>query len=252
MIAIISPISQERAALAALCASREWATTECDSLRTFKKLLQHLGPRIVLTRRRLGDGYADDVLAALAAAGMSASASVVVLLGAGTPSSVEARLVALGADCVQRDPVRSDVLVEYLQKYQDRDSRTAGAAPRIVLNPFEFAGAAVDPVERTLRLRKRVTHLTPHEVDLIELLLHSEGGVLTYDTLYSDILERKFRGDTSNMRVLLGKLMSSARLVGLPLRNWIQVVPKLGYRYRPPLPEVAPAVKAKPTRAAKP
>ncbi len=96
-----------------------------------------------------------------------------------------------------------------------------------MLNPFSFAGASVDPDERTLRHRNKVAHLTPHEVDLIELLLHSEGGVLTYDTLYSDILDRRFRGDTSNMRVLLGKLMASARTVGLPLRNWVQVVPKL-------------------------
>ncbi len=114
VIAIVSPASHERAAITALCATRGWATTECESLRAFKKLLQHLGPRVVITRRRLGDGYVDDVMAALAAAGMSASANVVVLIGAGTPSSVEARLVALGADCVQRDPVRSDVLIEYL------------------------------------------------------------------------------------------------------------------------------------------
>jgi DNA-binding response OmpR family regulator len=238
VIAIVSPASQERSALAALCASRGWVTTECDSLRAFRKLLLHLAPRIVLTRRRLGDGYADDVMAALAAAAMSASTNVVVLIGPGTSSSIEARLVALGADCVQRDPVRSDVLAEYLAKYQGTP-HTRSQPPPIVLKPFSFADASVDPVERKLQRGTKVTHLTPHEVELVGLLLQSEGGVLTYDTLYSDILDRRFRGDTSNMRVLLGKLMASARAVGLPLRAWVQVVPKLGYRYRklsPPLP----------------
>lgn len=247
MIAIVSPASQERGALAALCASRGWVTTECDSLRTFRKLLLHLGPRIVLTRRRLGDGYSDDVIAALATAGMAASVHVVVLIGAGTPSSVEARQVTLGADCVQRDPVRPDVLVEYLAKYQGASPGARGAAPRIVLKPFPFAGASVDPVDRRLQHGKKTTHLTPHEVDLIELLLHSEGGVLTYDTLYSDLLDRKFRGDTSNMRVLLGKLMASAEAVGLSLRDWVQVIPKMGYRYREPAAEVPPV--SKPRRA---
>ena len=250
MIAIVSPASQERAALAALCASRGWVTAECDSLRGFKKLLLQLVPRIVLSRRRLGDGYADDVIAALAEAGMMASTNVVVLIGPGTPSSVEARLVTLGADCVQRDPVRSDVLVEYLAKYEGAAPGARGEPPPIVLKPFPFAGALVDPVERVLTHGKKCAHLTPHEVDLVELLLHSEGGVLTYDTLYSDILERRFRGDTSNMRVLLGKLMTSARKVGLPLRDWVQVIPKLGYRYRTPVPVVPTATKPRRSRTA--
>jgi len=249
VIAIVSPAPQERVALSALCESRGWASTECDSLRAFRKLLQHLGPRIVLTRRRLGDGYSDDVLAALAAAGMTAAANVVVLIGAGTPASVEARQVALGADCVQRDPVRPEVLVEYLAKYNTGQPRVRRETPRIVRAPFSFAGALVDPVERTLQHRKRIVHLTPHEVDLIELLIPSEGGVLTYDTLYSDLLERRFRGDTSNMRVLLGKLMASARTVGLPLRKWVQVIPKLGYRYRQPALEERPFLKARRPKA---
>ena len=249
MIAIVSPASQERSALAALCASRGWVTTECDSLRSFKKLLFHLAPRIVLTRRRLGDGYADDVMAALAASAMSASTNVVVLIGAGTSSSIEARLVALGADCVQRDPVRSDVLAEYLAKYRSSPPHAHHPSPPIVLKPFAFAGASVDPVERRLQRGNKVSHLTPHEVELVELLLQSEGGVLTYDTLYSDILDRRFRGDTSNMRVLLGKLMASARMVGLPLRDWVQVVPKLGYRYRQPAAPLPVGTKPRRGRA---
>ncbi len=237
-------------ALSALCTSRGWANTECDSLRAFRKLLQHLGPRIVLTRRRLGDGFSDDVIYSLAAAGMTASTNIIVLIGAGTPASVEARQVALGADSVQRDPVRPEVLVEYLAKYQAGAPRARRETARIVRDPFPFAGALVDPVERTLRHRKKITHLTPHEVDFIELLIPSEGGVLTYDTLYSELLERRFRGDTSNMRVLLGKLMASARIVGLPLRNWVQVIPKLGYRYRQPVPAVEPAPKPRRVRSA--
>lgn len=235
MIAIVSPSLPERGAFAALCESRGWVTTECDSLRAFKRLLHHVRPRVVLTRRRLGDGYSDDVMAALAAADVT-TAKIVVLMGAGTPSSVEARQVALGADCVQRDPVRPDVLVEYLAKYHQTAKRARNYTPRIVLKPFAFAGASVDPIGRKLSLGKKTGHLTPHEVDLIELLIQSEGGILTYDTLYSEILGRRFRGETSNMRVLLGKLAATASGVGVQLRRWVEVIPKMGYRFRPPPP----------------
>ena len=233
MIAIVSPSLHERTAFAALCGSRGWITTECDSLRAFKRALLRMRPRVVLTRRRLGDGFSDDVIAALTGAEIS-SARVVVLMGANTPSAVEARQVALGVDCVQRDPVRTDVLVEYLEKYRQASEPARNGTARIVLKPFAFAGVTVDPVGRQLRRGNKAGHLTPHEVDLVELLVQSEGGILTYETLYSDILGRRFRGDTSNMRVLLGKLTASARAAGVQLREWVEVVPKMGYRYRPP------------------
>ena len=45
---------------------------------------------------------------------------------------------------------------------------------------------------------------------------------------------RRFRGDTSNLRVLLGKLTASAVSLGISLQKWVEVIPKLGYRYRRP------------------
>ena len=244
MIAIVSPSTHERAAFVALCGSRGWVTTECDSLRAFKRALLRVRPRIVLTRQRLGDGFSDDVIAALTGAEVS-SARVVVLMGANAPSAVEARQVALGVDCVQRDPVRTDVLVEYLEKYRRVPEPARHGTARIVLKPFAFAGATVDPVGRQLRRGNKASHLTPHEVDLVELLVQSEGGILTYETLYSEILGRRFRGDTSNMRVLLGKLTASARAAGIQFREWVEVVPKMGYRYRQPQSEKLTAPKAR-------
>jgi DNA-binding response OmpR family regulator len=244
VIAIISPSTSERMALTALCDCRGWISTECDSVRAFRKLLQRMRPRIVLTRRRLEDGYSDDVVGELRSAGV-ANARILILISAATPAATEARQVALGADCVLRDPVRPDVLVEYLRKYHDAMQVATADNPTIELKSFEFAGATVDPIARTLRCRRKIGHLTPHEVDLIELLLESEGGVLTYEMLYQEILGRKFRGETSNMRVLLGKLAGSASSVGVPLRHWVEVIPKLGYRYRPP-PVSEPPVERKP------
>ncbi len=233
MIAIVSPSLAERVAFGALGESQGWITAECDSLRAFRRLLRHMRPRVVLTRRRLGDGYSDDVIAALVAAEIT-TAKILVLMGADTPASVEARQVALGADCVQRDPVRTEVLVEYLAKYYKVPQRARRETPSVVLKPIVFAGALVDPIDRQITLGKKTRHLTPHEVDLVELLVQSEGGILTYDTLYNEILGRRFRGETSNMRVLLGKLGASAEGVGIKLRRWVEVIPKLGYRYRPP------------------
>ena len=233
MILIVSSFPQERQALANLCASREWPCIECDSLRTLRKNLKSIRPTVVVTRHKLSDGYSDDVLFALTSSALLPLTKVVVLLSAGIGAAHEARQVALGADCVHRDPVRIDVLVEYLAKYR-REALDSADRPKRALTrePSEFAGATIDWNERRLLHAGKSAVLTPREIQLVELLIESEGAILTYDTLYHEILGRRFDGDTGNIRVLLTRLTGKAASVGISLREWIEVLLKSGYRYR--------------------
>src|SRR5437868_7274317 len=128
----------------------------------------------------------------------------------------------MGADCVHRDPVRIDVLLVYLAKYTGKLSDSPPAVTHSPARTHLFAGAALNILERTLRRRGLTVLLTPREVALAELLVRSRGEVITYETLYNEILGSIFRGDTSNMRVLLGKLTASARSVGITLRAWLE------------------------------
>jgi DNA-binding response OmpR family regulator len=234
LIAIVSSHSRERNAFAALCENRGWPCTECDSVHSIRKLLGRFHPRVVLTRHKLSDGYSDDVIRAVSASSGSVFTKIIVLLPAGTPSTLEARQVTLGADCVQRDPVRTDVVSEYVSKYLTTSKQPGRGKPGNIAKPFQFAGARVHPAERTLQRGKKFVRLTPREIELSQLLAQSDGEVSTYEFLYGEILGRKFRGDTSNLRVLLNKLDLSARGAGVAVRDWIQVIPKLGYRYQSP------------------
>ena len=231
VIAIVSSQPRERTAFAALSESRGWPTTECDSIRAAVRLLQHSAPKVMLVRHRLADGYSDEVLAA---AGPASATKFIVLIPAGSTATLEARQLALGADCVQRDPVRTEVLAEYLAKYVKAAAAKNAGAARVAPKTIPFAGATLQPSARTLTREGRAVELTPREVALIQALVHPQGELTTYETLYHEILGRRFRGDTSNMRVLLGKLIKSAAELDVDLRHWIEVVPKLGYRYRRP------------------
>jgi DNA-binding response OmpR family regulator len=233
MIHIVSSHPGERRALVALCASRDWVSVDCDSFHAFQRTLRHTPPRVVVTRQRLDDGYSDDVIAMLADAGLLPGTKVVVLLAASGTSAQEARQVTLGADLVQRDPVRTDVLLEYIARYRSHPVPVERKRASPAADSFPFLGAIVQSVERTIHHRGRTATLTPRQVELVELLAAAAGQVVTYQTLYSEILGRKFRGDTSNMRVLLGKLDAALRPVGLRLRRHVEVIPKTGYRYRP-------------------
>jgi DNA-binding response OmpR family regulator len=237
MVAIISSTPRESAALADLCEQRGWNCIEGRSVHAAKRIIGRAQFRVAIVRYQLEDGFSDDVITTLAESDIARPTKIIVLIGAGTPASIEARQLNLGADCVQRDPVRSEVLLAYIDKYVRTAAKTR-TAPRP--KRINFSGAMLDPLDRSLEHRGKTVRLTPREVTLIELLSGSTDHVVTYELLYNEILGRQFRGDTSNMRVLLAKLSMSARQIGVTLRHCVDVIPKTGYRYRlrPPSPNV--------------
>jgi DNA-binding response OmpR family regulator len=228
VIAIVSSSAHERAAFTNLCEDRGWNIIACSSVRAMKRQLAHESPSVMLLRQQLEDGYADDVISALSRPSSAPSPRIIVLLSASASASCEVRLIEMGADCIQRDPIRSDVVLAYLAKYirLSRTRRSAGEPSAV-----HFAGARLNPLERTLHLNGSAVSLTPREVMLVEVLAESKDHVVTYEILYSEVLGRRFRGETSNMRVLLGKLGSSIKPLGLILQHHVDVIPKTGYRY---------------------
>lgn len=180
-----------------------------------------------MIRHKLNDGFSDEAIAIVRASAVSTK--IIVLLTAGTSPAIEARQINLGADCVLRDPVNMEVILAYVAKYRGAQNSTA-EVPSGHFAVFPIGGAVIDPTERTLRFQGKIARLTPKEVELGQLLATSRE-LVTYETMYDEIFGRKFYGDTSNLRVLLGKLDRSARTTGMEIRSCIEVIPKLGYRY---------------------
>jgi DNA-binding response OmpR family regulator len=239
VIAIISSNTRERAAFCALCESVGWPYVDFESLRHARRAALRVRPKGLLTRHRLIDGYSDDILRAPDDFALTSAVRIIVLIAAGSPTDLEARQISLGADVVLRDPVRADVILAYLERFRAlagklnvgaNDAESPAASEKGTL---DFAGARLDVLNRNLHHKGKTTFLSPREVELMQLLAEMPGEVASYEMLYSELLQRKFRGETANMRVLLGKLCDSCATVGLPLRSWIQVIPKTGYRYLP-------------------
>lgn len=231
MIAIACSGATERTALVSLCEANGWPTIECHSVRATLRSLRRHQPRVVVMRHRLEDGYSDDVIAAFESREQRLTTKLIVLLDAGVPSSVEVRQVGLGADCVLRNPIRTDVLIAYIVNYLKASPPVWSSIARTGDGTIDFCGGTFAPVARTLRHGKNLISLTPREAVLIELLTQFPGTVASYERMYGEVLGRRYLGDTSNMRVLLGKLAASCRAIGMEIRSRIQVIPKTGYRY---------------------
>lgn len=230
MILIVSSSARERSALLALCESAGWVAAPAESLRAARRHLLRHEARVVVARHALDDGHADHLLSGPEGNARGTAARLIVLAGAALPATEEARLVLLGADCVLRDPVRTEVLLAHLSRLLRRDAGKGRPGPRSTAR-LRFAGAELRPDDRTLRHGSRTLTLTPREAELAEVLSARPGEVVTYDTLYAEILGRRFRGDTSNLRVLLGKLTATCRPLGIEVRDWVEVIPKAGYRH---------------------
>jgi DNA-binding response OmpR family regulator len=232
MILIVSNFTREAAALAALCETRSWPCLACASIAAFRSLVEKTEPRAVVTRHRFRDGYSDDLFSLLKLSGLAVMPKSIVLVAANFTARQEARQIALGADCVLRDPIRVDVLVEYLAKYRSPDAKPAGTSPTAALC-FEFAGAQVFPHEHRVEHLNDFLQVTPREIEFLQILARSPGKVVSYHTLYAELLGRTFAGDTANLRVLLGKTAASFQRLRINLREVVQVIPKTGYQYLP-------------------
>jgi two-component system KDP operon response regulator KdpE len=214
--------------LAVLIGSASNPVSQCRSLRQFNSLLERMAPALVITRLRLTDGYSDDVLASLARLRFLPEIAVIVIAEADCTQKQEARQLRLGADSVLKDPLKPDVLLEYSAKFLRDFRRPLAKTP--VSREFDLAGATIIPDLHQLRLRGKKIKLSPKETELARILAEFRGRVATYDFIYSELFSRTFSGDTANLRVLFGKLVSSFRKLRIDLRAVVQVLPKSGYR----------------------
>jgi DNA-binding response OmpR family regulator len=232
MILVVVSHPAERSALVSLCETRSCPATPCATFRELRSALGLSSSRVVIVRQRLTDGTSEDVIRFARQHGASGP-RVIVLLSAAANSESEARHVSLGADAVLRDPVRIEVLLAYMERYK-KERPLPPRASRAYNASFPFAGLRIDPRDRVARRGSRAVRLTPREVALAQQLALSPGQVVDYAALFHDILGRPYRGDTSNMRVLLGKLAASLTVVGGSVRDHVEVIPKTGYRYLAP------------------
>lgn len=230
MILLVSSSAREAALLTALCEQRSWPCQACTTVAEFVQLAEKNELRAVVVRQRLRDGYSDDILAALERIEAALMTRAIVLVPADCSIRQEARQVALGADCVLRDPVRMEVLLEYLNRYR---AEARGAPARVSPLCHEFAGVQVFPHEHRLVRLEQSIHVAPQEIGLLRLLTRSAGKVVPYPVLYSELFNQRFAGDTANCRVLLGKVTASFRQLGVDLRAFVEVIPKSGYLYAP-------------------
>lgn len=232
MILLASNFAREADAFAALFTTREWPCQACQSVADCKRVASVNPPRIAILRHRLVDGHSDEVLKFIADHLPRESCHVVVLAPATFSTQDECRQRELGADHVFRDPVRVEVLLQLISGYRDHYRTNHRNDPKAA-SCYDFCGATVYPAEHRLVHGQKEIKTTPKIIELVQLLHHNAGRLVSYTELYDVLFSRRFVGETANCRVLLAKVDNAFRQLGVDFRACVQVVPKSGYLYDP-------------------
>jgi TolB protein len=105
---------------------------------------------------------------------------------------------------------------------------------------FEFADLRLYPDERLLTKNEERVSLTPRVMDLLILLVEHEGVLVTKDVVLESVWQDSYVDESnvartvSTLRTKLGVQESGG--------DFIETVPKLGYRFIAPVRKVEPAV----------
>jgi len=129
-----------------------------------------------------------------------------------------------GADDYLVKPYALDELLARLRALLRRTSVTGDE------EQLHYADLVLDPQRRTARRGERVLDLTKTEFDLLELLLHNAGIVLTRDQIYERIWGYDFETSSKSLDVYISYLRRKTEEGGEP--RLIQTVLGVGYSLR--------------------
>jgi two-component system KDP operon response regulator KdpE len=191
-------VDDEQQILRALRTSLRAAGYEVDTADTAETALATAAlrpPEAVILDLVLPDGNGTDVTRELRS---WSSAPVIVLSAVGEEREKVAALDA-GADDYVTKPVGIDELLARLRAVMRRT--TASTEPVIELDQL-----VVDLQKRSVTVGGNPVHLTPHEFDLLRVLVVNEGKLMTHRMLLKEVWGPAYVGESNLLHVNVSQL----------------------------------------------
>lgn len=129
-----------------------------------------------------------------------------------------------GADDYLVKPFQLDELLARIRALLRRSSDECGTSL------LEFGDLVLDPAARQVWREREMINLTKTEFDLLELLMHNAGIVLSRDTIYERIWGYHFETSSKSLDVYVGYLRRKTEVNGRS--RLIQTVRGVGYSLR--------------------
>ena len=152
------------------------------------------------------------------------------------------RIWESGADAYVANPSRAHEIrarAWALARRSSLDTIGRGSAERL-----EFHGIVIDPVRRTASVNGDVLPITPRELDVLEVLLGADGGLMSLEAIYFQVWGPQDHSDLKTVATHIATLRRKLAAAGRS--DVIENVRTLGFRLTP----AAPHLFAAPTHPA--
>ena len=178
-------------------------------------------PDIMILDLGLPDMDGKDVIARVRAF----SELPVIILSARDREAEKIAALDLGADDYVEKPFRIGELMARIRTALRHSGKAEKTVERI-----EASGLVIDFVHRRVEKNGQPLRLTPKEYDLLSVLAHSDGRVLTHRALLTAVWGPAHAEDTQYLRVFIGQIRNKLEDdANHPLH--IRTEPGVGYRF---------------------
>lgn len=130
----------------------------------------------------------------------------IIILSAKTALENKVELITLGADDYITKPFEpEEVLVRVMAALRRAGNGTTGEVNQGMQDngeqPFTYKNLILNPISRTVKVKEQEISLTPHEYEILFILLQQPEKVFSRDTLYETVWENGYFGEDNTVNV---------------------------------------------------
>lgn len=158
----------------------------------------------------------------------------IIILSAKTALENKVELITLGADDYITKPFEpQEVLVRVMAALRRAGNGVTGEVNQGMQDnreqPITYKNLILNPISRTVKVKEQEISLTPHEYEILFILLQQPEKVFSRDTLYETVWENGYFGEDNTVNVHVSNIRKKIAAIDKE-EEYIKTVWGIGFK----------------------
>lgn len=158
----------------------------------------------------------------------------IIILSAKTALENKVELITLGADDYITKPFEpQEVLVRVMAALRRAGNGATGEVNQGMQDnreqPITYKNLILNPISRTVKVKEQEISLTPHEYEILFILLQQPEKVFSRDTLYETVWENGYFGEDNTVNVHVSNIRKKIAAIDKE-EEYIKTVWGIGFK----------------------